>query len=452
MFKRVCIIVLDSVGIGAIPDAADFGDVGAHTLGNIYAQRAKLDLPNLYALGLGHITDARLPKVGNPVASYGRLAAKTRAKDTTSGHWELAGLIMEPPFATFESFPEELLKEWLRLAAEQGLWYLDENDKMIWSGNARSAFPNKVFSAVSASGNRPCGPPDFFPVPGQAFFKKLAGCGAEPHGFKPTLANRPASGTQIIDELGEIHMQTGAPIVYTSADSVFQVAAHEEIIPIETQYRLCQLARELLVGDYIVGRVIARPFVGRPGAFSRTKNRKDYSMPPTGETLLDALESKGQHTLGIGKISDIFCGHGVAQVVHTSSNKDGIDATVEALKSNKDATVIFTNLVDFDMLYGHRNDVEGYAKALEYFDTQLPRIMVALQPDDLLILTADHGCDPTTPSTDHTREYVPVLAYRENGQALDLGTRDTFADVAATIYEGLGHGIWPVGESFLSSL
>jgi len=372
-----------------MPDAADFGDAGAHTLGNIYAQRGKLELPNLYALGLGHIKDARLPKTGKPVASFGRMAAKTRAKDTTSGHWELAGLIMEPPFLTVTSFPEGLLREWLRQAGEEGLL---QPSQQKW------------------------------------------------------LGNHPASGTQIIAQLGAAHMQTGAPIVYTSADSVFQVAAHEEIIPIETQYRLCQIARELLTGDYIMGRVIARPFVGTPGAFTRTKNRRDYAVPPVGETLLDALDSKGQTTLGIGKIDDIFTNRGVAHSNHTTNNTDGIAATIKALESNHEDTIIFTNLVDFDMHYGHRSDVEGFAKALEYFDTNLPKIIKALRPGDLLIITSDHGCDPTTPHTDHSREYVPILVY--GGQAVDLGTGDTLADVAATIYEGLGHGRWNVGESF----
>jgi len=412
-----------------MPDAAEFGDEGAHTLGNIYKTIGKLDLPNLYTLGLGNIKDARLPKTGKPAASFGRMGAKTKAKDTTSGHWELAGLIMNPPFATFTSFPESLLMEWLGQAAEEGLWYIDEAGKMKWKkpGNEQRSFPNKVFD--------------------QTFFKKFAGCGAEPRGLNPALANCPASGTQIIKELGETHMQTGAPIVYTSADSVFQVAAHEDIIPIETQYRLCQIARELLVGDYIVGRVIARPFIGVPGEFTRTKNRRDYSVPPVGETLLDALEAKGQTTLGIGKIHDIFCGKGVAHSKYTANNTEGIEATIDALANNNEDTIIFTNLVDFDMHYGHRNNTEGYAKALEYFDAQLPRILSALRPDDLLIMTADHGCDPTTPGTDHTREYVPVLIC--DGQAVDFGTRDTFADVAATIYDILGHGKWPVGESLL---
>ena len=422
MFNRVCIIVLDGVGIGAMPDAADFGDVGAHTLGNIYAQRGKLEIPNLYALGLGHIKDARLPKVGKPAASFGRLGAKTRAKDTTSGHWELAGLIMEPPFLTVTNFSEELLKKWLTQAWEEGLWQ-PVNGKMVWSGKFAST---NMSDDYDKSGT-------YSPISHIKF-----------------LANRPASGTQIIAELGEAHMQTGAPIVYTSADSVFQVAAHEEIIPIETQYRLCQIARELLTGDYIMGRVIARPFEGTPGAFTRTKNRRDYAVPPVGETLLDNLQAKGQTTLGIGKIDDIFTNRGIAHSNHTTNNTDGIAAAIDALKNNREDTIIFTNLVDFDMHYGHRNDVEGFAQALEYFDAKLPNIMSALGPDDLLIITSDHGCDPTTPSTDHSREYVPILVY--GGQAVDLGTRDTLADVAATIYEGLGHGRWPIGESFLRKL
>jgi len=392
-----------------MPDAADYGDEGAHTLGNIYAKRGKLDLPNLYAMGLANITgfglgDTRGPRgeaggLAKPTASYGRMAAKTRAKDTTSGHWELAGLIMEPPFATFTRFPDELLAEWLHLAGKERLLQPSKNGA-LW------------------------------------------------------LGNYPASGTQIIDDLGEAHMRTGAPIVYTSADSVFQVAAHEEIIPIQAQYRLCQLARELLTGDvnrndYVVGRVIARPFIGKPGAFARTKNRRDYAVPPVGVTLLDALQAKGRQTLGIGKIEDIFSNRGIARSIHTKSNTDGINATIEALEPGNDETLIFTNLVDFDMLYGHRNDPEGFAKALEYFDSRLPEVLAALRPDDLLIITSDHGCDPTTPSTDHSREYVPVLVYGEGRQAVDLGTRSTLADVAATVYKVLGHGAWPVGESFL---
>ena len=383
---RICIIVLDSVGIGALPDAAEYGDEGTHTLGNIFKHRGKLELPNLYKMGLGNIHDSRLPKVDKPIAAYGRMAELTRAKDTTSGHWEMMGLIMNPPFATFEKFPEEMLKEWLRRAGREEKW----------------------------------------------------------------LGNCPASGTEIIDNLGEAHVKTGTPIVYTSADSVFQVAAHEEIIPLSELYKLCEIAREMLVGDLFIGRVIARPFIGTPGAFARTENRKDYAVPPTGKTLLDALEEHGKATLGIGKIEDIFCKRGVTNINHTTNNTDGITATIEALENDKDNTLIFTNLVDFDMKYGHRNDPEGYGKALEYFDNQLPKIMAALRKDDLLIITADHGCDPTTSSTDHSREYVPLLAYGDSFiKPVDLGTRASFADIAATIYHVLGYGKWPVGESFI---
>jgi len=386
MFNRVCIIVLDSVGIGALPDAEEYGDLQAHTLGNIYKTQGKLNLPNLYKMGLGNIENSRLPSVESPTAAYGRMAEVTRAKDTTSGHWEMMGLIMNPPFGTFEKFPDSMLKEWLRRAGREEKW----------------------------------------------------------------LGNFPSSGTQIIDDLGEEHVRTGAPIIYTSADSVFQIAAHEDIIPLPELYKLCEIARELLVGDLFVGRVIARPFEGSNGTFTRTENRRDYAVPPTGKTLLDALEEHNQFTLGIGKIEDIFCQRGVKYVNHTKNNVDGIKATIEALKNNKEATLIFTNLVDFDMKYGHRNDPKGYAKALEDFDILLPEILNSLQEQDLLIITADHGCDPTTLSTDHSREYVPLLVY--GGKPANLGTRATFADVAATIYKGLGHGKWSIGEDFLESI
>ena len=389
MFNRVCIIVLDSVGIGALPDAEEYGDAGAHTLGNVYKHRGKLAIPNLYAMGLGNIQDSRLPAVEMPTAAFGRMAELTRAKDTTSGHWEMMGLIMEPPFATFEKFPEEMLKEWLRRAGRNPKW----------------------------------------------------------------LGNYPASGTQIMDELGAEHVKTGAPIVYTSADSVFQVATHEEIIPLPELYKLCEIAREMLVDDLFIGRVIARPFIGKPGAFVRTENRRDYAVPPTGETLLDFLVKTGKATLGIGKIEDIFCNRGVTNVNHTTNNADGTAATIEALKNDTDNTLIFTNLVDFDMKFGHRNDTEGYGKALENFDAELPKITAALREHDLLIITADHGCDPTTASTDHSREYVPLLVYGKSlVKPVNLGTRATFADIAATIYDGLGYGAWPVGESFLPNI
>ena len=380
--KRVCIIVLDGVGIGAMPDAAEFGDLGAHTLGNIYAKQGGLHIPNLISMGLGNITGSGLPSTPAPKAAYGRMASLTKAKDTTSGHWEMMGLVMDPPFRVFDKFPEVFLYEW------------------------------------------------------------LCRCGMKP-GF---LGNCAASGTGIIAALGEEHTRTGHPIVYTSADSVFQVAAHEEVIPLEKLYEMCQTAREMLVGDLFVGRVIARPFLGKPGNFFRTENRRDFSVPPTGKTVLDGLWDKGLHTLGIGKIEDIFARSGVKYVNHTTNNQDGVIATIDALKSDKDVSLVFTNLVDFDMKYGHRNDIDGFAAALCEFDGKLPQIAGAMQPGDILVLTADHGCDPTTISTDHTREYAPVLVFGKNNT--NLGTRASFADLGAFTYEYLCGEKWHFGEPF----
>ena len=424
--KRVCIIVLDSVGIGALPDAAEFGDVGAHTLGNIYKKLGRLHLPNLYAMGLGNIKNSELPEVKNPKAAYGRMAQKTKAKDTTSGHWELAGLIMDKPFRTFPNgFPDDLMDKWQKAANTGAV-----------SG---TAFRESGGPTSGASVRESGGP--------------TSGASVVLNGW---LGNKPASGTEIIKELGAEHMKTGKPIVYTSADSVFQVAAHEEVIPIEEQYRICRVARSILVDDYCVGRVIARPFVGEPGDFKRTGNRRDYAVAPVADTILDALVEKGINVLGIGKIEDIFCNRGVTHVDHTTNNIDGINATIEALRDTDSGgsevdsppRLIFTNLVDFDMLYGHRNDPEGYAAALEYFDSRLPEITAACGADDILFITADHGCDPTTASTDHSREYVPVLVCGDGIIAKDLGTRDTFADLGATVYSLLCGGKWPVGEGF----
>jgi len=369
--KKICILVLDSVGIGAMPDAAEFGDEGSHTLGNINKIR-NLHLPNLHALGLGNIKDSGLPTTEKPKAAYGRMAQKTKAKDTTSGHWELAGLIMEKPFRVFHGgFSEDFLNEW------------------------------------------------------------------SPKGW---LGNKAASGTAIIDELGQQHIESGKPIVYTSADSVFQVAAHEEVIPIEELYELCIKARQRLPE---VGRIIARPFVGTEGNFKRTTNRKDYAVAPVGPTILDNLDITG--VLGIGKIEDIFSGKGITRAIHTKTNTEGINATIEALCHSPES-LIFTNLVDFDMLYGHRNDPEGYAKELEYFDTRLPEVLDALGEDSILFITADHGCDPTVGHTDHTREYVPVLVY--GVKPIDLGTRETFADLGATVYKLMTGHTWNVGKAF----
>ena len=426
MFDRICIIVLDSVGIGEMPDAIEYGDKGAHTLGNIYRYRGKLHLPNLYAMGLGNIQNSKLPNVASPTAAYGRMAELTRAKDTTCGHWEMMGLVMEPPFKTFAKFPEEMLEQWI---ASYNRLFRKPSEACENASESGS-----IYNELSGKSNRDNAP--------QA-------CSSTMGNVPLWLGNCAASGTEIINRLGKEHMETGAPIVYTSADSVFQIAAHEDIIPLPKLYKLCELARKMLMGDLIVGRVIARPFVGKPDAFTRTANRKDYAVPPTSPTLLDALENFSQYTLGIGKIQDIFCGQGVKNSKHTKSNEDGIAATIEALKNDKENTIIFTNLVDFDMLYGHRNNPEGYGQALEDFDKKLPQILSSLRPNDLLIITADHGCDPTTQHTDHTREYVPLLVYGQKVKPADLGTRATFADVAATIYKNLGHGQWNIGEPFL---
>lgn len=387
MKKRVILIVLDSVGIGAQPDAAAFGDAGAHTLGNIYEKRGGLNIPNLLALGLGNIENSRLPSVDMPQAAFGRSAEKTHAKDTTCGHWEMAGIIMDTPFKTYPNgFPKELIAE---------------------------------------------------------FERKIGG---------GTLGNCVASGTVIIQELGDEHVHTGKPIVYTSADSVFQIAAHEEVIPLADLYRMCETARAMLVGENLVGRVIARPFVGGNGVYTRTENRRDYAVEPVAETILDRFAQHGLQNISIGKIEDIFCHRNVGLVDHTKNNPDGIAATLKYLRAGE-GDFIFTNLVDFDMLYGHRNDVEGYAKALEYFDARLPEMIAAMQEGDLMLLTADHGCDPTYPGTDHTREYIPILALGPGWKAgVPLGTRATFADIAATATEYLTGETWQNGTSFLGAL
>ena len=386
MKKRAILIILDSVGIGALPDAAEFGDKGANTLGNIYRARGGINLPNLYALGLANIDGALMGKgVAAPAGAFGKAAEITKAKDTTCGHWEISGLLMDKPFQVFPNgFPEKLMRE---------------------------------------------------------FEEKIG---------RKTLCNFPASGTAIINEYGDEHMRTGYPIVYTSADSVFQVAAHEDVIPLEELYKICETARELLYGDYFVGRVIARPFIGSNGKYTRTENRRDYAVEPTGDTILDALTREGKKTIAIGKIEDIFAHRGITVADHTKNNHDGIEATIKYI-SEGEGDFIFTNLVDFDMLYGHRNDVEGYAKALEYFDEQLTRIIEEMKDGDILIISADHGCDPTYPGTDHTREYIPVLACGDSIEpGTNLGVLDSLADIGASIYEYLTDKKWAVGDSFLS--
>ncbi|EIV99129.1 MULTISPECIES: phosphopentomutase [Thermoanaerobacter] len=387
MFKRVILIVLDSVGVGELPDAYKFGDEGSNTLGHV-TEKTGIGLPNMGKLGLGNIIPLKsVPENPNAVGGYGKMAEKSAGKDTTTGHWEIAGLITEKPFPTYpHGFPEEIIKE----------------------------------------------------------FEKRIG--------RKVLGNKPASGTEIIKELGEEHVKTGYPIVYTSADSVFQVAAHEDVIPLEELYRICEIAREILKGDHAVGRVIARPFTGTPGNFVRTGNRRDFSLKPFEPTILDMLKEAGYEVFAIGKIEDIFAGQGITEKNHTTNNDEGITATIKAMDEIKNG-LIFTNLVDFDMLYGHRNDVEGYAKALTHFDNRLPEIMGKLTKEDLLIITADHGCDPTTPSTDHSREYVPLLVYSPSMKhGVNLGVRSTYSDVAATIAEIFKVGPTKHGTSFLKEL
>ncbi len=388
MKKRAILIVLDSVGIGELPDADEFHDNGAHTLGNIYKSMGGLNIPNLQKLGISNIENARLGSYSGKIQGcYGKAKEITKAKDTTSGHWEMCGVVMENAFKTYpDGFPNEIIKE----------------------------------------------------------FEKRTG-----HGV---IGNIVASGTEIIKILGDEHMKTGKVIVYTSADSVFQIAAHEQVVPLEELYNMCSIAREMLVGDNLVGRVIARPFIGENGNYTRTENRRDYAVPPIKTTILDSLSDEGYTTVAVGKIEDIFANRGISVSDHTRNNHDGIEATIKFIKDGT-GDFIFTNLVDFDMLYGHRNDVEGYAKAIEYFDLKLPEIIDSMTDDDLLIITADHGCDPTYPGTDHTREHIPILAYSKKMKSnVNIGTRDTFADIGATIYEYIAGKDFGTGKSFLCEI
>ena len=385
-FRRIVWIVLDSVGIGEMPDAAAYGDVGSDTLGNI-ARRRALDLPNLRRWGLANIKPLTgLDPVAEPIGAFGKCALASPGKDTTTGHWEMAGIHLAKPFPIFlNGFPPEVMNE----------------------------------------------------------FERRIG--------RNTLGNKPASGTEIIQELGEEHMETGSPIVYTSADSVFQIAAHEEVIPLFELYKMCEIAREILRGKFEVGRVIARPFEGSPGGFTRTSNRHDYAVPPPKGMLLDQLAAKDVPVFSVGKIFDVFLGRGIRSYEKTKTNVDGMAKTLAAMKEQPEG-LIFTNLVDFDQLFGHRNDVEGYARALEEVDRWLPTFEAALEPGDLAILTADHGCDPTTPSTDHSREYVPVLAHGPRARHnVALGTRATLSDIGQTIAANFGTSIVR-GESFLGLL
>ncbi|WP_170270486.1 phosphopentomutase [Heliorestis acidaminivorans] len=379
--RRVILVVLDSVGIGEMPDAHHYGDEGSNTLANLAKAVGGLNLPNLSALGLGNIEPIEgVVPADKPLAAYGKMAELAPGKDTTTGHWEMAGVILKQPFPTFPD-----------------------------------AFPSDLIHAYE-----------------QAIGRKVIG-------------NEVASGTEIITRLGGQHVETGSPIVYTSADSVFQIAAHEDVVPLEDLYRYCRIAREMLQGDYAVGRVIARPFVGQVGAFQRTANRKDFSLSPPGPFIFDKIKEAKMDVFAIGKIKDIYAGQGITAHESSKSNQEGLEKTVATMEKVEQG-IIMTNLVDFDMLYGHRNDPQGYAQALEDFDKFLPELMEALREDDLLILTADHGCDPTTPSTDHSREYVPVLLYGSAVQPGPVGVRKTFADVGETVLDWLGLPILQVGE------
>lgn len=384
---RVILIVLDSVGIGELPDAGVYGDGGSNTLGNI-ARRVPLKLPHLRRLGLARVASLN-PVDPEPAAAgaFGRMAEASPGKDSVTGHWELMGLVLERPFPVFPL-----------------------------------GFPADVISAFEARIGR------------------------------RVLWNKPASGTAIIDELGGEHVRTGRPIVYTSADSVFQIAAHEDVVPVPELYRWCEIAYELVGTGMGVGRVIARPFVGAAGAFRRTANRRDFALSPFEPTLLDRLEQSGRPVVAIGKIEDLFAGHGITSAVHTANDEQGMDEILHAMSTTRNG-LIFANLVDFDTVYGHRNDVAGYAGNLERFDARLGDLLPRLGPRDLLILTADHGNDPTTSSTDHAREYVPVLVTGAGVHGgVDLGTRQTFADIGQTIAELFGIGPLPHGTSFLQSI
>ena len=383
--KRVFLIVLDSFGIGEMPDAAKYGDEGSNTLGTV-AKSLEFSMPNMEKLGLFNIDGVTVKApYAAPEGVFARMTEQSAGKDTTTGHWEIAGLISKKPMPTFPNgFPQELLDE----------------------------------------------------------FSKAVG--------RKVLCNKPYSGTQVIQDYGDEHVKTGALIVYTSADSVFQIAAHEDVVPVEELYRDCEIARQMLQGDLGVGRVIARPFVGTSsGNYTRTSRRHDFSLEPPQDTMLDVLKEAEYDVIGIGKINDIFAGKGITEFVRTQDNADGIEKTLEYMERDFNG-LCFVNLVDFDMLYGHRNDVPGYAKALTYFDQQLPKILSAMEPEDVLMITADHGCDPGTPSTDHSREYTPFVMYGKNlPHGKNMGTRGSFSDIGATVLDYFGLSGEIAGESML---
>jgi phosphopentomutase len=366
--SKLVLIIIDSVGVGEMPDASNFGDEGADTFGHIYRAYPDMKIDNLKNLGINRINGlSYIDYTGDVVGQYGKMMEVSNGKDTTTGHWEIAGLRIDTPFKTYPK-----------------------------------GFPDKIIEA----------------------FEKQIG--------RKSLCNRPASGTEIIEELGEEHMETGYPIVYTSGDSVFQIAAHIDIVPLDELYKMCEIARELLRGEEQVARIIARPFIGEKGSFERTSDRRDYSLDPFGNTILDNLKNAKYDVIAVGKIVDIFNNQGITEAVHIKNNMDGVDQTIRYMKENPNG-LIFTNLVDFDAKYGHRRNVEGYKNAIEDFDARIPEVLNHLNTDDILLITADHGNDPSFKGTDHTREMVPLLAYSPGSAPADFGIRKTFADVAATI-------------------
>lgn len=387
--KRAILVVLDSVGVGELQDAKSYGDEGSHTLDHVYKACNGLEIKELEKLGLGNIECVNEPKkCSKPVGAYGRCKEASKGKDTVTGHWEIAGVILEKPLNTYpEGFSEEIIEE----------------------------------------------------------FKKRAN-------VKEVLGNVVASGTQIIEELGEEHVKTGYPIIYTSADSVFQIAAHEDVISVEKLYEMCQVARDMLVDKWAVGRVIARPFIGEAPNFKRTSNRRDYALDPFNKTMLEYLKENNLEVAAVGKIEDIYNRKGITSAVHTKNNMDGVDKTLEYMDTVKEG-LIFTNLVDFDMLYGHRNDPKGYGKALEDFDNRLQEIYSKMTDEDIFIITADHGCDPTTSSTDHSREHIPVLVYGKNVKpGVNIGTRERFSDIGKTILDFFNVKNELVGDSFFNKI
>lgn len=386
--KRVVLIVLDSVGIGEMPDANLYKDEGSNTIGNISKKIGGLSLPHMERLGLGHIDGIKgINKAEKVIGSYGKCSETSVGKDTVTGHWEISGVILEKPLNTYpDGFPEDIIHE----------------------------FEEKIGRKI--------------------------------------IGNKVASGTEIIKELGDEHVRTGCPIIYTSADSVFQIAAHEEVIPLEKLYEMCTIARKMLVGKRTVGRIIARPFIGTSGDYTRTSNRRDFALDPFGKTMLEYIKEAGLNVMAVGKIEDIFNGKGVTDAVHIKNNMDGVNRTIEYLKTGKEG-LIFTNLVDFDMLFGHRNDPIGYANALKEFDGRLEEILSYLNEEDILMITADHGCDPTTPSTDHSREYIPLLVYGKKIKAgVNLGTRSSFTHIGKTVLQILNIKNDLPGTSFYDKL